>query len=337
MSGNSTDKEKQAVKKWVLKDSSNKQLLQEYKTLWERAAMSIKREDKNFDAEQGWIMLKKQINKEKAHQSKNGSLYASYFKQSGDDAKFRLMRVAAIFLVAAFIGFFAYRSWEQPMVNQAPVLQEIVTDIGQRTHLTLADGTRILLNADSKLRLPKMFQTNKREVFLEGQAFFEVAENPNKPFLIHIDGTTVRVLGTSFSISAYPEDENVQVVVKEGRVSFEVDNSAKATHAVITANELAVYDETSKKITTRKVKDLSLYLGWLEGSLNFKEALMKDVAADLERRYGVQVTFNNKQIKKMELTAHLKSKRIRNVLDVIALSLNLNYDLTDNNVTFYKR
>ncbi len=337
LSGNSTQKEKHAVKKWAKYDSSNKRLLEEYKTLWEQAAMNTN-SDENFDVEQGWEMLKKHMDEEKTHHQKNDSIYTTYFKQNGDDAKFRLMRVAAIFIAAAFIGFFAWQSWEQPVAaEQAPVLQEIVTDIGQRSNLTLADGTRIILNADSKLRLPKIFKADKREVFLEGQAYFEVAENSEKPFLVHVDGTTVRVLGTSFSVSAYPEDEHVQVVVKEGRVSFEATNSAEAASTIITANQLATYDEKSDEITTAKVDEAGLYLGWLQGSLNFKETLMKDVANDLERRYGVRVSFNNEQIKEMKLTARLKSKRIKNVLDVIALSLNLNYNLNNNRVTFYKR
>src|SRR5699024_965546 len=105
-------------------------------------------------------------------------------------------------------GYFAYQRGHTANTPESKevILQKIATNNGQRTHLTLSEGTRILLNAGSKITLPKAFEKNRREVYLEGQAYFQVTENPKKPFIIHLsNGTTIQVLGTKFSVSAYPE------------------------------------------------------------------------------------------------------------------------------------
>lgn len=315
-------------------DSANKQLLDDFKNVWEKAGINFNPKNNSFDAIEGWQQVKEQIETNHKKQSPGDA----YLKSSGHGIKYRFLRVAAIFIAAAFIGYFGYltarNSYE--VKQQEPILQEIATENGQRTHLTLSEGTSILLNAGSKIRLPKIFKQDKREVYLEGQAYFKVAENPDKPFIIHLEGTTVRVLGTEFSVSAYPEDETVQVVVKEGRVSFEAKDSVKSESAIVTANELVRFDEKSNMLITREVSDLGLYLGWIDGSLNFKQTVMTEVAVDLERRYGVTVTFADEAVKEMKLTAHLKSKRIKNVLDVISISLKIKYELKNNHVTFYK-
>ncbi|MBN2731729.1 MAG: DUF4974 domain-containing protein, partial [Balneolaceae bacterium] len=182
----------------------------------------------------------------------------------------------------------------------------------------------------------KVFEPDKREVFLEGQAYFNVEENTERPFVIHSGNAKTRVLGTSFSVRAYPEDSDITVAVEEGRVSFE----ATATEAsgkeqiILNKNELGRFDAKRGDIEASPINDLALYLGWVDGYLKFKEAPLGEVATELERRYGVEVTFANPQLKKRSLTALLKSRSIQNVLDVIKMSLDIEYRLDENQVIF---
>ena len=129
----------------------------------------------------------------------------------------------------------------------------------------------------------------------------------------------------------------VQVVVEEGRVSFEAARSQSPERTILEPSELGRYSLQSKKIETRRVDDMQLYLGWKEGYLKFREAPMHKVAAELERRYGITVRFRSPAVREMTLTALLKSRSIRNVLDVIAISLDIGYELDRNNVIFYQK
>lgn len=335
LADNCTDEELQAIESWKQNDIQNRKLLEEYESLWKKSAVDNSNKRGQFDAKQGWQLLNEKIerNNSALHQSKK----TSYSKLKNQSFKYRLISAAAIFLAIILIGFYAYQSWNPSGAKrQKPSMQIIATDNGQRTHITLSDETHILLNADSKLRVPAVFKQNKREVFLQGQAYFNVTENANRPFIIHTNGTTIRVLGTSFAISSYPKDHSVQVVVKKGRVVFKTDRQTQSTSTILTANEVGRYSEQTQTILTQTVQNLNFYLGWIEGRLNFEQTPMTEVAVSLERRYDIKVKFKNKEIKKMALTAHLQSKRIRNVLDVIAISLQIEYKLKNDNVIFYQ-
>jgi len=330
-----TEEEKEKVQRWVKKDLKNKQLLDEYENIWNKAETTITSDNEAFDPVENWPQLEAEIVNKKGTELFGTN---NYTKNKGRSIKQSLMRVAAIFIAAIFLGYLTYQITQKahPEQKQEPILQEITTQNGQQSRLTLSEGTNILLNAGSKIEFPKFFEEHKREVYLEGQAYFDVAEDPERPFLIHINGTMVQVLGTEFSVRAYPEDKSVQVVVKKGRVSLKTESSAEPKSALVTANELAKYDEKNDKLIAHPVKNIDLYLGWINGTLNFKEARMSKVAIELERRFDVDVSFRDQEIKTMKLTAHLKSKRIKNVLDIIAFSLKIKYDLDHNKVTFYK-
>ncbi len=322
-----TEKEIDRVQRWMQQSAANKRKFKEFKYIWE-SAEKTNGFLKTFDPEPNWTLLKKQIDQQQKVHSTGSS--------RGSRHTYLFMRIAAIFLITAFIGFFAYQHWSSAdEIQKQMVLQEITTDLGQRVDLTLADGTRVLLNAGSRLKIPEVFQSDEREVYLQGQAYFNVAPNSDKPFIVHLNETEIRVLGTSFSVSAYPEEQQIQIIVKEGRVSFVATQSPTPAATILTAGEMGQYNLKSQEIEFRKVADLTNYLSWIDGYLKYEETPMREVAADLERRYNVEVIFEDAQIENMVLTANLKSRSIRNVLDVIAVSLKIDYQLDNNRVKFF--
>jgi ferric-dicitrate binding protein FerR (iron transport regulator) len=338
LSADCTETEKRAVEEWIRRDPLNKQKLEEFKKIWKSSAANKVKQQQWATIDKDWQTLSKKIGAPSVSKPEKDIPVSPHTTSSQPAPVYQLVRVAAIFLVASLIGIFAYQKWAPVQTGkEEPVLQEITTAMGQRVNLTLSDGTYVVLNSGSKMELPKVFETDKREVSLEGEAYFKVAKNADKPFLIHSAGVTTRVLGTSFSISAYPEDEQIIVAVEEGRVSFETNSKAVAQKAVLNARELGRYNSETRQIMTTSIEDLDLYLGWTEGYLKFKEAAMHKVAKNLERHFGVDVTFEDAAIGQKILTAHLKSRSIRNVLDVISMSLDIEYRLQDNEVTFFKQ
>jgi ferric-dicitrate binding protein FerR (iron transport regulator) len=239
LSGESSESEKARVKVWKNRTPENRQKFEEFKRIWKTSALHVNKSGNMFDTKKDWELLSSRIDAEEA---KSVSHLPDY--TDGDLPRNRgwqtLMRAAAIFLIAGLIGFFAYQNWEPAeQIAKEPALREITTDIAQRANLTLSDGTKVLLNAGSKMKLPKVFNDDKREVFLEGQAYFNVAKNPDKPFVIHSGDAQTRVLGTSFSVSAYPTDEQITIAVKEGRVSFQAGNDTNLKVALVNGQEFA--------------------------------------------------------------------------------------------------
>ena len=338
-------KEYERVEQWVKESKENAQKLKEFNRIWNTAEVEVV--DSNIDIDQEWDELNKRLKEEVGPQKEVETSVAGSNIENGESRVFsihstsqQMMRYAAIFLVVGFLGFLSYQSFYQPETKDAkavtPALREISTDNGQRVDLTLSDGSKVLLNAGSTLKLPKKFGPDVRKVFLEGEAYFEVAANKEKPFKIYSQGSVTRVLGTSFTVRAYEEEGQVQVVVKEGKVTLKKDEKADSPEAVLEANELGQYQVDTQNIQSHKVEDMQLYLGWIDGYLKFRNAPMTKVARELERRYGVEVTFEDQDIKQKKLTAILKSRSIRSVLDVITMTLDVEYRLDKDNLTFYK-
>lgn len=332
LAGECSGKERREVEQWMAEQPRNRAAMETYRHLWGTA--SVRDSLRGVDAAADWQTLQRKLDETPGSKEGRSGQRRAYEQPSHSHWP-AVARVAAIFVVASLIGFFAYQQWSlQPADSPSPSLREISTQMGQRVNLTLADGTEVLLNAGSTLKLPPVFDSDRREVILEGQAYFEVAENPDKPFVIYSGHTSTRVLGTAFSVRSYPDDASVTVAVRRGKVAFASDSPGRGTPAILGANELGRYHRGSGLLDTQPIQDMELYLGWVDGYLKFREAPMAEVAADLQRRYGVRVRFGSPGIADKKLTALLKGRSIRNVLDVISLTLDVNYRMEDEHVIF---
>lgn len=340
MAGECSRQEEQEVEEWAKKNTDNAQKLVEFRRIW-NMSKETDQDYEEFDAGAGWGKLVSRLSREEALKSASGKEnYGSIqtVRTSIHSTARQFMRFAAIFLITGLAGFLVYQNlYRAEPATEQPTLREISTDRAQRVNLTLSDGTKVLLNAESTIKLPAHFHPDIREVFLQGQAYFNVAPDPEKPFLIHVSGTKIRVLGTSFSIRSYPEDVQVLVAVKEGRVIFEADNARDSQKAILTKGHLGRYHLDTQKIESGQLENIDRYLSWIDGHLRFDETSMYDVAVALERRYDVRVTFTDEEIRYMKVTAFLKSRSIKNVLNVITRSLHINYSLNDDRVMFFKK
>ena len=335
-----TDQERRRVEQWIDQSQENKRQFQKLRRIWQLSGKAVSSEDMEWNVDQEWNRLGRQINKQKDSSISKDSdqkRYWSFRSSSIHSGTQKFIRIAAVFLVAGLFGVLSYQSWHPPdQKQQEQVLRQISTDNGQRANLTLADGTEVMLNADSELKLPTKFASDVREVHLDGEAYFKVSENKDKPFLVYSNESTVRVLGTAFSVRAYPEDQQVQVVVEEGRVSFGQKKESEDQKAILDRNELGTFDLSTSTVATRTVEDIELYMSWRNGYLKFEKNRLNDVAKALERRYDVEVFFEDPALEELLLTAYLKSRSLRNVLDVITTSLEIQYQLDENKVTFIK-
>lgn len=325
--------EKQLVLEWLSKDSTNKENMKEFKKIWEASKRSDSL-DNSFDTNIEWVVLQNRIEDDSSHFT-NRPVNRSSWLSLYNPLLPALTRVAALFLISALVGMFFFdRFYVPPSESNEPILNEISMEKGHRGGVTLSDGTKVYINSDSKIVIPNVFEDNVREIYLEGEAYFDVAKNPNKPFLIKTKGAVIEVLGTSFTIRNYPGDGVVQTVVKEGTVAFRSDNGENTNSVILTAGNLGRLNLSSNIINTEHIDDIGFYLSWKDGYLKFKDESMKEVAKQLERKYDLEVVFDAKEIADMNLTAELRSRSLVRVLETISMSLKIEYTFVQDRVTF---
>jgi len=204
----------------------------------------------------------------------------------------RKMWVKIIIAASVSVALGAGYLFRQQIDNWAdPVkYQETVTAKGQIELIELPDGTSIWLNADSKLRYPDKFKGDTREIALLGEAFFKVAHDNSHPFIIHSGKINTTVLGTSFNIRAYNDDKTIKIAVLTGEVGITTPNSAvKHPVMMLTPNMQAVFTKTDQTLVAEKLNDASLIISWRQGELQYRNAPLSDVLADLQRKYNVVI------------------------------------------------
>ncbi|MGF1670987.1 MAG: FecR family protein, partial [Balneolaceae bacterium] len=214
-----------------------------------------------------------------------------------------------------------------------PVFKEITTPRGERANIQLGDGSKIILNSDSRLTMPEKFSHSRRIVKLKGQAFFEVAPNSTHPFIVVTNGMEVEVLGTSFDVSSYENDDKFHVAVSEGSVIFR-NTERPEDHVQLNSGEVGIFSRTNAVFTKKAEEDLSMYMGWRTGRLIFKNASIVEVVNRIERWYDISIVLQMSEERRAEkkLTADLKTKSIRELMDVIRASTGLEYEMDDDHI-----
>src|SRR5699024_5556416 len=216
--GNSSHKEQKEVGKWVNSSSKNRNIIFFLEEMWQSSA-----EDKeDWDVDSAWLRYEFRYGKDfqgvaEENETDKSSIPTSESQKkevnSADNRKSGVFSWALVAAAAALVCLI--------MIYSYPSLKEIVTKHGQRIHFRLSDGTKVILNAGSKLIAPKAFSDSARSVQLEGQAFFDVATDSARPFLVNTDRSLTKVLGTRFDVRAYPGDGRVEITVAEGKVALQ--------------------------------------------------------------------------------------------------------------------
>ncbi|WP_302464177.1 FecR family protein [Butyricimonas virosa] len=214
-------------------------------------------------------------------------------------------------------------------IEEKPVYHTISTPVGGEYHFTLADGTMVWLNSSSRLTFPTRFTGDAREVLVEGEVYFGVQHDESKPFIVRVNDVSVRVLGTEFCISAYPENEGVMTTLVRGAMQVTSGNN----QVVLKPGYQAVVDQYSGAISQRAV-ELSLYTSWVRGIFEYENMELNDIMVQLARWYDVQFTFSASECKERRFTGVIrKYEDLNDVLDMIEKTTNVKFIINGKNVT----
>ncbi|SHG00726.1 FecR family protein [Mariniphaga anaerophila] len=177
--------------------------------------------------------------------------------------------------------------------NSVPEINTLVTPYGSRTAIKLSDGSKVWLNAGSKLIYPSRFVDKTREVFLIGEAFFDVSRNEKQPFAVRTGEIKIEVLGTKFNVNAYPEDSAVQTVLAEGSVIIKnFGYKKKKEEILLEPGMLAYYSKKTRQTKTKSV-NVDEYVLWTEGLFSFTNTDLNRIIKKLERYYNVHFQFSD--------------------------------------------
>ena len=222
-------------------------------------------------------------------------------------------RVAASVVILISVGIGYYFNHNSPddievIVNNNYITKEATW--GQKLKITLPDGSIVNLNSGSKILFPEKFTDSIREVNLEGEAFFDVVKNDNKPFIIISSKLTTTVLGTSFNIEAFPNKTDIKVTLATGKVSI----YANGKKTLLAPSEQAIFNKENKEIIT-KIVDIQKYLEWKDGVLRFENATLREVIPKLEKWFNVIIEFENKSFSKCSFTGTFKNETLQTILE----------------------
>ncbi|MGS2763240.1 FecR family protein [Sinomicrobium sp. M5D2P9] len=236
------------------------------------------------------------------------------------------------------IGWFLHDYLNSPEITENKVVIEAGTEMveevtpkGIRREIMLPDGTRVVLNVDSSLRYSGTFRDSLREVFLTGEAYFEVKKDVSRPFIVRAGDMNVKVLGTSFNVRSYSEDHNTRTTLIDGAVEIE---SAYGAPVKLKPLQTASLGRKGKRIEVKRVSAEEV-VSWKEGKLIFKETLMEDVLEDLERRYDVKFDIRSEVLYDYLYTGTFDNLTIDEVLKVLKISSPIQYKKENEKIILY--
>lgn len=270
--GAATLEEKEAIMHWMESDPGNKQFLLKERKLYN--AVLLHGEDKQIQQQAG---------------------RQQYFLRRGVA---RFLRVAAMIVVAFGLGYF----WQSEKTEGPIAMQTISVPAGQCVNVTLPDGSNIWLNAQTTIQYPVSFNKENRQVKLDGEAYFDVAKDSKRPFIVNTKECSVEVLGTKFNIDAYSSRDKFETVLMEG--SVKVSMLDDPTQAVSLKPNNKVY-RSNGKLLTQKVRNYERYR-WKEGLICFVDEPFKVVMEDFEKFYGLTIVVNNQKVTQYLYTGKFK-------------------------------
>jgi transmembrane sensor len=204
---------------------------------------------------------------------------------------------------------------------------------GQLSSLTLPDGSRVLLGADTRLRVPREYGTPSRTLDLEGEAYFVVAYDAKRPFIVRTEHASTQDLGTEFAVRAYRYEPAVEVVVAEGQVALRGLKGADPVLVTLRSRERAVLDSSGGTMVTRDVP-LAQYLAWTRGALMFDDAPLARVAAQLERWYDLEIETHDAGLADERVTISFMTKSADEAVKALAQVLDVHATRTGRVVRF---
>jgi transmembrane sensor len=306
ISGKLIEDEKRLFETWLCESPLNKSYFDEFRKYWEISGKAF--ENYNSDVIKGWKIVKPKT----TDKDKKPPQVKSVIRQA--------IRIAASVLILLSIGLtvkWVYNWWQKEDF-------EIYASGNNILSLTLTDGTKVWLNENGEIKIPKVFKGSKRNVFLIGEAYFEVTKNPKRPFKIYSRNAITEVLGTSFNLSARESDSLIKLNLITGKVAFYLDKEENKK-LILLPGQTAIFN-TKQKVLCKSLNRNMNFLSWKTKELQFKDASLPEICEILTAFYKVKIISGNlSDDSKYRFTGNFNNASMKEVFSIIELTLGLKF------------
>lgn len=331
--GHLTAEDSTVLNKWLEESKENQQLFDQLSTIWQ--SVNFVKHHETIDVEQAWKEIQYRLNKNSSTQQQT---------------RFNWLKVAAIFMLAFISGGIGYYFANQKSEPTEPPLHvEYVAPLGSRSFIKMPDGSKIWLNAGTTLSYKTNFGSENREVNMSGEAFFEIEKNPELPFMVQTSQINITALGTKFNVKAYAEEKTIETTLIEGSVKLEGNDFKLAEDVILKKNEKAIFTKKAQTIEINEKNqppvnsgithqlnprtelkiissvEAAPIISWKEERWVINNEKLGSLSKKLERRYAVNIIFDNELLKDYSFGGTLEDETLDQVLDAICSSSPIRY------------
>ncbi len=309
LANESSTEDRSSLEAWLSEKEENKNLFDKVKKVWQ--ASEICAESFCPNVESAWEKVKQAKDKPRQPHFEEESVPVAIDSRNW----FPYVAASVALVLCVLVGWWAMK--DAHFVQKMSFQNEKI-EANEKGQLVLADGSKVWLNSNTRFYYPKAFE-GERIVYLEGEAYFEIAKDEARPFVIYSGKSVTEVLGTSFNVNT--ENNAVTVTVVNGRVALYPEGN-KEGQVVLEKDDAGHFIKKDKLVRKKKNEDIN-YLSWQTGVLTFEDANLAAVAKALSRHYDTEVALSGKASESCRLTSSFKNQTLDEVLELIRLTLDI--------------
>jgi len=225
---------------------------------------------------------------------------------------YRVKQVAAMVIPLIIGSLFTWVIFLKPSKELS--WQELQIPKGEKMQMMFQEGTRAWLNSDSRLKYPLDFKSDTREVELEGEAYFNVKSDPDRPFIVKMKNLTIKVKGTSFNVKSYSGDSTITTTLDNGKITLIADSSGIKRDIILLPGQEAIYSRNNNSVKVLK-SEIGQNSTWKNNKLSFRNTPLNEMILTLERWYNVKFVIDDPSIKIYTYTIQFENEKLQVVLD----------------------
>jgi transmembrane sensor len=299
----------------VALDSSNARLINEMRRNWEM--LGSYNNQKNVNASKAWEKLNERLHEE--------NLVPPNAPLARSGGSRRMLQYAAMLVGLAILG--AATFWAITR-QEAPQMVSVLNAQGKNTMVeTLTDGTIVYVGKQTTFEYPVKFSKSDRKVALNGQAYFDVAKNPQKPFIIETESAYIQVLGTAFNVKSYRPKE-FELIVERGKVKVSLKSNPSVSQTVVAGEKMVI----SKNSLLKSAWEDDGSLAWRLGQMQFKDETLQNIVKVINSNYHSNITIADEQTANRRLTVTFDENSLSTITELICITLNLQSEKRNNQI-----
>lgn len=320
--GHATPKEKEEFLNWIDESDDNRQYYKKIRKMWDMSLITANYAQNPYETDFE-IIRERAIGKNK---------HTSFKRRTFQHTVETISKIAAIAIVTVLLSYFYFStSGEKHRVSY----NIIEIPIGNQAKITLPDGSVAWLNSGTTLRYPEQFTGKNRTVQLNGEGWFDISKNKEKPFIVNTPLHSITVLGTTFNVYAYEESNHFETTLFEGSIILN-NNTNEKDFLKMKPGQQAIYDKTTQKMTVYNNREIESASAWISGYNSFYKTPFSQMLERLGQYYNKEIIIKRSDIATYECTGKFKvSDALEHILDVVKATKPFKYEINEHQIIIY--